>query len=233
MFLRLTKPSRIVTEKEARASYDALHKKDALRESEAHYRWVLRVLSPEKGKKLLDVACGGGYFLREAEKTGVESLGVDISSMALLTARGNAPGSSILCANGEFLPFKDGVFDYVVNLGSLEHFLNPERGAKEVSRILKDDGTACLLLPNSYFLMTVMNVWRTGETGRRTEQGLDRWATKSEWSQLLEENGLKILRVLKYNYKVRQTPIKYKLIRPFIPLHLSYCFLFMCNKTRT
>jgi len=206
---------------------------DALRESEAHYHWVLKVLSPERGKKLLDVACGGGYFLQEAEKTEVKCFGIDISSVAVSTARENAPRSSILCANGEFLPFKDGVFEYAVNLGSLEHFLNPERGAKEMSRILEEDGKGCLLLPNSYFLMTVLNVWRTGATGRQTEQALDRWATKDEWRRLLEENGLKVLQVLKYNYKVRRAPFKYRLIRPFIPLHLSYCFLFVCSKTRT
>lgn len=233
MSLRFSKTPGIGTEKEARASYDALHRHGSLRESRSHYRWVLKVLSPEKSKKLLDVACGGGYFLREAEKTGLESYGIDISTVAAKQARHNTSHSLILCGNGESLPFRDEAFDYGINLGSLEHFLNPEKGVREMARVLKKEGKALLLLPNSYFLMTVFNVWRTGATGRETAQAVDRWATRNEWVRLLEENGLKVTRVLKYNYRAREAPFKYKLVRPFIPLHLSYCFLFVCRRAVT
>ncbi len=232
MSSNFTKPPRIATEKEVQASYDALHERDSLHESRSHYRWVMKVLAPEKGKRLLDVACGGGYFLREAEKTGVESWGIDISTVAAKQAHLNAPKSAQLCGNGESLPFKDKVFDYIVNLGSLEHFINPEKGVLEMARVLKKEGKAVLLLPNSYFLMTILNVWRTGATGRETAQEVDRWATGEEWARLIEQNGLEVTRVLKYNYKSREAPLKYKLVRPFIPFNLSYCFLFVCRKAR-
>ncbi len=230
---KFTKPPAVTTEKEVQASYDALHKRDSLRESRSHYRWVMEVLAPEKGKKLLDVACGGGYFLREAEKAGVESWGIDISTVAVEQAHLSAPKSALLCGNGESLPFKNKVFDYTVNLGSLEHFINPEKGVTEMARVLKEEGKALLLLPNSYFLMTILNVWRRGATGRETAQAVDRWATRNEWARLIEQNGLKVTRVLKYNYGARESPLKYKLVRPFIPLHLSYCFLFVCRRAST
>lgn len=230
MALKLTKPSGIATEIEAQAAYDVLHREGALRESASHYRWVLRILAPEKGRRFLDVACGGGYLLGEAEKTGVESCGLDISMVAAQQARRSAPQAAVLCGNGESLPFRDETFDYAVNLGSLEHFLDPDKGVAEMARVLKKKGKALLLLPNSYFLMTVLNVWRTGAAGRKTAQAVDRWATRDEWARLIEENGLKVTRVLKYNYKTRKAPIKYKILRPFIPLHLSYCFLFFCRR---
>jgi len=78
--------------------------------------------------------------------------------------------------------------------------------------------------------MTIFNVWRSGSTGRRTDQEVDRWATRGEWTRLLDENGLRVRSVLKYNYRVRQAPWKYRLLRPFIPRDLSYCFLFVCGK---
>ena len=233
MSSKFTEPPGIATEKEAQASYDALHQQHSLRESRSHYRWVLKILSPEKGKKLLDVACGGGYFLREAEEMGVEGWGVDISNVAAKLARQSAPRSEVLCGNGEFLPFMEKTFDYTVNLGSLEHFIDPNKGVREMARVLKKEGKALLLLPNSYFLMTFLNVWRTGATGHVTAQPVDRWATKDEWIRLVEENGLKVTRVLKYNYKTREAPFKYRLVRPFIPLHLSYCFLFICRRAWT
>lgn len=220
----------IKSEKELKNSYERIFKESPLRESEEHYRWVLKILSPKKGKILLDVACGGGYFLKEAEKIGIKTFGIDISESAIAIAKKETRNSKLLCANGEKLPFRDETFDYVSNLGSLEHFLEPEKGTKEMARVLKKDGKCAVLVPNSYFLMTIINVWRTGSTGRETVQEIDRWATKKEWMSLLEKNGLKVEKVFKYNYKTPKDPLKYRLIRPFIPLNLSYCFLFICRK---
>jgi len=228
--MEFTRPPTVATEREIRASYDALFRRAPLRDSDAHYAWIARVLSPERGKTLLDIACGGGYFLREALDRGALAVGVDISTEALKIARENAPGAALFCGNGESLPFGDGAFDYAVNLGSLEHFLDPVRAVREMARILKPGGRAVLLLPNSHFLLTIVNVWRTGSTGRRTEQEVDRWATRGEWTGLLVENGLRVLSVLKYNYRLPGMPLKYRLIRPFIPRDLSYCFLFVCGK---
>lgn len=220
----------IKNEKELKNSYDRIFRESPLRESEEHYKWVLKTLFPEKGKILLDVACGGGHFLREAEKIGIKTFGIDISESALIIAKKETKNSKLLCANGESLPFREETFDYVSNLGSLEHFLDPERGVREIARVLKKEGKCAVLVPNSYFLMTILNVWRTGSTGRDTVQEIDRWATRKEWEDLLESNGLKVEKVLKYNYKTPKDPLKYRLLRPFIPLNLSYSFLFICKK---
>jgi SAM-dependent methyltransferase len=228
--MEFTRPPTVATERAIRASYDAIFRRAPLRDSDAHYAWVARVLGPEKGLTLLDIACGGGCFLREALARGTLAVGVDLSTEALKLARENAPGAALLCANGESLPFEGEAFDYAVNLGSLEHFLDPALGVREMARVLRPGGRAVLLLPNSFFLMTIFNVWRRGSTGRRTDQEVDRWATRGEWTRLLDENGLRVQSVLKYNYRVRQGPLKYRLLRPFIPRDLSYCFLFVCGK---
>lgn len=221
-------PAPAVTEQEIRAAYDTLHGRGALRESERHYRWALRVLGPRPEARLLDVACGAGDFLRAAAAADLRVTGIDVSAGALAAARRNAPGAALCRGDGEALPFGAGVFDFVVNLGGLEHFLDPTQGVREAARVLRPDGRALFLLPNSYFLMTLLNVWRTGATGRRSEQPIDRRATRAAWTRLLEENGLAVLRTLKYNYRARHAPLKYKAVRPFIPLNLSYCFLFVC-----
>ncbi len=99
-----------------------------------------------------------------------------------------------------------------------------------MARVLKKGGKWAVLVPNSYFLMTIINVWRTGSTRRETVQEIDRWATRKEWEELLESGGLKVERVLKYNYKTARDSLKSRILRPFIPWNLSYCFLFICGK---
>jgi len=228
--LRDTEPQEIITLKQLKDSYDRLFKRAPIQESQEHYRWVLKVLAPEKGRRLVDIACGGGYFLREAETRDVKSFGFDLSTVALGIAKGKACRSPLICGAGEELPFRDNTFDYLTNLGSLEHFLDPKKGLREMARVLKKGGKALVLLPNSYFLMTIWNVLRTGSTGRKTEQEVDRWATKEEWMKLIEDSGLKVQRILKYNYKSSRAPFRYKLVRPFIPLNLSYHLLYVCLK---
>ncbi|MDD8012756.1 MAG: methyltransferase domain-containing protein [Acidobacteriota bacterium] len=190
----------------------------------------MSVLAPEKGCLLLDVACGGGYLLAEAEAYGLQATGVDFSSEAVKLSHANAARSEVVLGDGECLPFADDSFDYVANLGSLEHFFNPEAGVREMRRVLKKNGRVLVLVPNSYFLMTVWNVFCQGATGRTTEQMLDRWATRVEWSEMLQAGGFRIDKVLKHNYSSRCSPLLYKIVRPFIPLNLSYSFLFCCSK---
>ena len=226
----VNKNSSLESIRELISSYDEIYETKPLRESEEHYRWVLEKLNPPQETTLLDIACGGGYFLRQAEKKSLRTIGLDFSASALKIARQEAKNSALICGNAEELPFRGETFDFISNLGSLEHFINPKRAVEEMARVLKKKGRAAILVPNSYFLMTIINVWRTGSTGRRTDQKIDRWASKEEWSRLIEQNGFRIETVYKYNYKTPADSWKYRLIRPFIPLNLSYCFLFICSK---
>lgn len=217
-------------QKKIREIYDRIYKKSPIQESEEHYRWVFNVLKTAKDERILDIACGGGYLLKEAEKQGIDSVGVDISLEALGLVKRDSFKTKVICGDAEALPFQGESFDVTTNLGSLEHFIDPVKGLHEMHRVLKKRGRAAFLLPNSYFILTVWNVLKTGTTGRITAQEIDRWATKEEWKSLLENNGFKIEKVLKYNYKSAKAPVKYRMLRPFIPLNLSYCFLYLCSK---
>jgi ubiquinone/menaquinone biosynthesis C-methylase UbiE len=228
--MEFTKKNLLQTTKELQESYDQIFRHEPLRESPEFYRWIIKVLSPEKGRLLLDIACGGGYLLAEAESTGLQTFGIDLSTAALKLSQANASKSRIILGNGECLPFADETFDYVTNIGSLEHFFHPDTGICEMQRVLKKNGRVLVMVPNSYFLMTVWNVFCKGATGRATDQMLDRWATRQEWSELLQQNGLRIEKVIKHNYSSSKTPLLYKIARPFIPLNLAYCFLFICTK---
>jgi SAM-dependent methyltransferase len=45
---------------------------------------------------------------------------------------------------GEYLPFKDKLFDRVIYATSLDHFINPVETLFEAKRVLKDDGIICI-----------------------------------------------------------------------------------------
>jgi ubiquinone/menaquinone biosynthesis C-methylase UbiE len=221
--------------------YNKQYKAQGIRDADALYIWILSLLNIKENQKVLDVSCGEGILEYCAERKKISIIGLDFSSSALEIARSRITKIRLALGDGEMLPFQDETFDYVVNLGSLEHFLHPERGLTEVARVLKKDGVACFLLPNSYYVLDIMRLMLTGQ-GPHHYQPLERFATKLEWQNSIEEYGFKVIKTFKYNTRLPASKgdIRWYFKRPkrlimlltnwFIPFNLSYSFVFICQK---
>lgn len=98
-------------------------------------------------KRLLDVGCGTGYWLREFVQWGArpENLsGVDLLATRVAQAQALCPlGVSLRCADAQALPFADGAFDIVSQSTVFTSVLDPairQRIASEMARVLAPDG---------------------------------------------------------------------------------------------
>jgi len=223
------------------ASYDRTFAEEGLSDSDRFYQWALEKLHPEPGGRLLDVACGEGKTLGFAIEAELDTVGVDLSTTAVQMTTISAPESQVALANGESLPFGDDTFDYVTSLGSLEHYLDPWTGIGEIRRVLRPEGIAGILLPNSYYLADI--IWHVLRKGRgpHHRQVVERFATRLEWANLLEMMGLKVDRTYRYNFCwprtrtdwawYRRNPRKwlYLLSGLVTPLNLSYSFYYLCQ----
>jgi ubiquinone/menaquinone biosynthesis C-methylase UbiE len=232
-----------LTQQEIAHVYDELFEGESrLRDTDTFYKWVLNKLDPKPSSKLLDVACGEGLLVAIARSRGVEAFGIDLSIKGAALARKRIPESVIGIANGEYLPFPDDSFEYVTNIGSLEHFLNPMFGVQEMRRILQPEGLAAVILPNSYYLVDIIwQVWRTGYSVSH-KQPLERFATFREWWDFLEEGGFNIVRAYKYNFLFPRSWSDFRwythhprkilnlIASPVIPHNLSNHYLYICSK---
>lgn len=226
---------------EVAADYDRIFAGEGLADSDAYYRWALARLGPEPGRRLLDVSCGLGLFLKHARGAGLAAHGLDISPVALGVARRVAPGARLVVGNAEDLPYSDAAFDYVTCLGSLEHYLNPWRGLAEMRRVLRPEGRALVFVPNSYYLADIL--WHVLLRGRGPShlQAIERFATCEEWKGLLTMMGLAVQKVYRYNfawprsradlrwYAANPRKILYLLSSLVTPFNLSYSFLYVCT----
>jgi 2-polyprenyl-6-hydroxyphenyl methylase/3-demethylubiquinone-9 3-methyltransferase len=115
----------------------------------ARFTYMCRVLVEElavepRGKRCLDVGCGGGLLAEEFAKLGCRVTGVDVSERSLETARAHARQERLeiayVPAPGEDLPFEDKTFDFVYCCDVLEHVQSVERAVAEAARVLKPDG---------------------------------------------------------------------------------------------
>jgi SAM-dependent methyltransferase len=208
-------------------------------------RWLLNLIHPRPGSSLLDVACGDGTLIAAARAVGLTCYGIDLSDQAVRLAHQALGETRVATGDGETLPFPDDTFDYVTNIGSLEHFLNMACGVREMARVLKSGGLACILLPNAFGLTwSVWQAWRTGDLADDGHQPLQRFATRAAWQALLETNGLQVRRLVGYEqtwprstaerrfYLSRPKEFILLLLSPLIPTNLARFFVFLCTSTQ-
>lgn len=112
------------------------------------WRKMLAWLSPRKGEKILDIACGMGELSLIIAKQGAEVDGLDASQVAIEAACRLSRATKITCefrvGDAQSLPYPDGYFDKIVCSSSLEHFENDKLALREMRRVLKDGGRVVL-----------------------------------------------------------------------------------------
>lgn len=214
---------------------------DEIRQLDSFYLWLLELINPTLGKRLLDVACGVGVLPNKAAESGLDAYGVDLSERAIRTASDEGTACFVV-GNGEHLPYPTGYFDYIMSIGSLEHYMNPYNGTFELARVLVPGGKACILLPNLYSILgTVYNALRHGRTVG-DDQPLQRYAALGDWQDMLEQGGFVVEQVIKYEREWPRSTRDLKwylyhprllirlILAPFIPLNWASCFVYMCSK---
>jgi len=158
----------------------------------AAYPVFLDLLGATAGTRLLDVSCGTGSLLAAARERAVDAVGVDLSDEAVKLAKSVAPSVEVAVGAGEALAFRDGSFDYVSCLGSLEHFLDMGKGLEEMKRVAKPAARFCIMVPNQDFIG-----WKVlGHQGTAQQDINEHLLPLTAWRQLFERHGLVVLRVV-------------------------------------
>lgn len=98
--------------------------------------------------KILDLGCGEGSRLNILKNKNNICTGIDISKIAIQTAKFQYPKCRFINTDLEKLPFKDGEFDFIYSSFTLEHLLDPEKVINEAIRVLKDNGILFFVAPN-------------------------------------------------------------------------------------
>ena len=121
---------------------------------------VLRLLEPLRGKPLLEIGCGEGYFTRVLRAEGHSVVGSDIAKPLIQKARAKDPQGAYHVATAEKLTFAaDGIFAGVLAVLMLQNVEHVEMTLREVSRVLAPRGVMLMILNHPTFRIPKRSSW--------------------------------------------------------------------------
>ena len=78
---------RLISIEDVTAGYDRDYRDKKLGGPDFTHEWILKLLRPKTGKRLLDIGCGQGLLLKEAERLGLITFGIEILGALCLAIR--------------------------------------------------------------------------------------------------------------------------------------------------
>ena len=153
----------------------------AYRDSETHgsgadLDLVVEWCAPCPGRKVLDVATGGGHVARRLREVGCKVVTVD-------AAPGMKPD---VVARGEELPFADGSFHVAVSRIAPHHFEDLAAAIAEMERV----SSSLVVIEDTLFSSE-----RHEEAEKLRDPSHVRNYTEDEWRRVLEQSGLELEQV--------------------------------------
>jgi SAM-dependent methyltransferase len=110
---------------------------------------LIREHAPLEGRRVLDIGCGIGMYVRAFRRFTDEAYGVEFDRERAVEAGRDLP--FIVQAASEFLPFADNTFDVVLLHEVIEHVANDRQTVHEAHRVTKWGGVLVIFAPNRLF----------------------------------------------------------------------------------
>ena len=159
-------------------------------------------------KQILDVACGGGLLTEALFKKGGIVSGIDISDVAIHTAKNHAESANIdvnyvLGEAEELLPENKERFDVVTCLEAIEHVPDPNQLVKTCSNLCKKDGDIFFSTinrnPKSFLFAIVGAEYILNLLPKGTHEYV-KFIKPSELTTMMENNGLVVKELTGMSY---------------------------------
>ena len=137
---------------------DDVHSATAIERGRPSYSWrygqdrrldMVRRYIDLDGKRVLDVGCGIGTYIRRFRQYTDDVHGIEVEPERVAEASLELP--NIVLAVGEALPYPDDHFDLVFSNEVIEHVRDDRKTAQEMVRVTKPGGLIVLFAPNRLY----------------------------------------------------------------------------------
>jgi ubiquinone/menaquinone biosynthesis C-methylase UbiE len=118
------------------------HKVHIVRRRESS--WLLDALGDVRGKTIVDVAGGDGYWAAELAKRGAYTVAIDLAEEKLHRGRTLPRPPGLIKGDALRLPFPDRSVDGTLSICAIEHFPDGKAALAEMARVTRPGGVLAL-----------------------------------------------------------------------------------------
>lgn len=170
--------------------------------------YIERQCAGLKGKKVLDIGCGGGILSEAMATAGADVTGIDMAEMSLDVARMHLHESGLqvdyqLTTAEAFCAHHAGQFDVITCMEMLEHVPEPGSIIAAAANALKSDGTLLLSTLNrnaKSFLLAIVGAEYIMNMLPKGTHEYQKFLKPSELAQFARQNNLEVTDVTGMSY---------------------------------
>lgn len=143
---------------------------------------LLRAMAIKKGEKVLDLACGQGFFTRAFHQEGATATGVDLGKQLILIAKKESPKDIQYFAHSaeDLSIFEDGSFEKISIVLAIQNIEAPHKVFKECSRVLVPGGKLFVVLNHPAFRIPKASAWGFDEVTKTQYRRVDSYMSESK-----------------------------------------------------
>jgi len=163
--------------------YDTLLSSDDTYQKEVILPNLLRILDIKSGTKVIDIACGQGYFAKNLADLGAEVVGVDVSFNLIKFAQKEMKQNEryfVSSADRLHKEIPSNYFDKAVIVLALQNIENISGTLAEANRVLKTGGSLCLVLNHPAFRIPKQSSWGFDEVAGIQYRRVDAYLSESK-----------------------------------------------------
>lgn len=161
---------------------------------------LLRVLDIKSDDKVLDVACGQGYFAKKFVEAGADVVGADISDELVALARARIKKAKFYVAPATELTFsQDATFDAATVVLAIQNIKDLHAAVKEITRALKSGGRLVLVLNHPTFRIPRASSWGWDEENKTQYRRVDSYLSESSTQIVMHPGNEKSEKTISYH----------------------------------
>lgn len=139
---------------------------------------ALKLLAPQTGERIIDIACGQGVFCRELAKAGAAVTGVDAAENLIKAARSRSSNVKYLVADAANLKtIADRSFNAASCIMALQNMDPLKKIISEMSRVVAAKGRILLVMSHPCFRIPRQSGWGFDEKRKLQYRRVDSYLT--------------------------------------------------------
>jgi ubiquinone/menaquinone biosynthesis C-methylase UbiE len=141
---------------------------------------LLRVLEIKKGQKILDLACGSGFFSEVIHAHGAQVVGVDIARELIALAKQHASSDIVFHVSPahKLGMLNDASIDSVIMILAIQNIKEVKEMLEEVRRVIKPEGHMIIVMNHPAYRIPGGSSWEWDEKMHKQYRRIDQYMSE-------------------------------------------------------